>query len=140
MRILAPHKSQEGWVYLRLQVTRRTGGFVHFPIFLDPREPSGHTDARYDDAPPEKRVISSRRVEEAVETADFLKLCADERLTVVRGYDEWHVGLYCSSGIAGKPLTSLGVHSFETAPTLREAYYRYRAAERSRYAALGGVR
>lgn len=102
MKILAPHKEQEGWVYVR--------------VSRSPQADDVHLS--YNDSAPWRRVISSRRVEEAVETADYLKRCAEEGLVAYFGRTEshrWAVG------------DSIGPRGRGGA-TLREAYYRYHAA------------
>lgn len=95
-RILAPHKEQDGWVYVR--VARCEAWFARF------------LDLDYS---PERRIISSRRVEQDVETGDYLRLCDDEGAWVVRKAGEWAV-----SGKGG----------YASGTTLREAYHRYKNA------------
>jgi hypothetical protein len=74
----------------------------------------------YDDSLPDARTISSRRVEQAVETADFLRLCESEGLWVEFGVGEWSV----SEGRLGKD-DFLSISG--EGPTLREAYFRFRS-------------
>ena len=137
-KILAPHRVQDGWAYWRLNVTtvkNAANAPTINPLWLVDKDTLACVKASdlgvavgYSDDAPGSRIISSRRVEEAVETADFLKLCEEERLAVVRDYrGNWYVGLYCGKGIAGQPLTSIGAHSYAMGRTLREAYYRYKA-------------
>jgi len=117
-KVLAPHPKQDGFVYIRVPrgVTRwfdekRTLAKVPLVAW-------GNAVAYLDDMP-ESRTISSRRVEENVEMGDFLAKCADEGMFV--GFDP-------SGDVkVQSPLDKYRVH---TAPTLREAYYRARAATR----------
>ena len=161
-KILAPHKEQDGWVYVR--VPRSYLGtpslFTREVPPLDDSSPApmklykyvglDEYEVGYPDDTPGSRIISSRRVEEAVyqadrareagftlkgavnlykwlnergtdigeavETDDFLKLCAEE-------------GLYASYWPDGEWLVSTGDNkgSVATGTTLREAYYRYKA-------------
>lgn len=94
-RVLAPHKEQDGWCYIRV--------------------PNAAMRMVYQDVNPEDRVISSRRVEEAVEIADYLKLCHQNGYAAIMTIPgTWRVlnrtGKTCS------------------APSLREAYHRMRQA------------
>ena len=58
-------------------------------------------------------------VKEALETADYLKRCADEGLQVLRTSDgTWHLGKPYV-----EPFDAGGTHG----PTLREAYDNYKA-------------
>lgn len=114
----APHKEQDGWVYIRVKKGRpkirynRSSREAYVgvvgcigPLF-------------YDDTLRGSRVISSRRVERAVETDDFLRLCQQEGLTAMLG------------GLSGKWMV-YDSHGAEDhmgwGKTLREAYYRHRA-------------
>jgi len=119
-KILAPHHEQDGYAYYRLpnsNLSRR--------VFIRAMEiiglGRGMDEPWYPDDAPNQRIISSRRVEEAVETADFLKLCAEEGLAVtkfplIRKADmRWRVEKYTDTSTAG------------CGATLREAYYRYKA-------------
>lgn len=113
-RILASHKEQDGWVYVRTHKGRSK-------TCLDsPLKVSGR-GVRYDDDTPGSRMISSRRVEEAVETYDYLKRCSDEGLTAAQWPtctvgDRWRVFPADASVAIG-----------EGGGTLREAYHRYKA-------------
>ena len=131
-KILAPHKEQDGWVYWRLNVTtgkNAANAPAINPLWLVKKDTLECVKVRdlglgigYADDTPGSRIISSRRVEEAVETADFLKLCAEEALAVTkfprRGDMRWRVDGYAGMSFA---LARYGT-------TLREAYYRYKAA------------
>lgn len=111
-KVLAPHKEQDGWVYARfprkwLNIIRDYGYYAHpGPNF--PR-------IAYEEWTPDNRLITSRRVERAVETDDFLRLCAEEGLAAVLDRARWTVYDSCISYTGG-------------GATLREAYYRYHAA------------
>lgn len=124
-RILAPHKEQDGWRYVRVPSS------IVSPLGA-PRESEEvfaarlsltnsiaapgletHLELSYRDDVPCHRIISSRRVEEAVETADFLRLCAEEGMSACYLRDHW---LVYSAG----PGQASGT-------TLRTAYYRYKA-------------
>ena len=116
-KVLAPHKEQDGWVYWRVNPRRcrNLGIGVTFTVSRRGCEESSHPV--YHDDRPGSRIISSRRVEEAVETYDFLKLCADEGLVAQIANDLWIVWLL-GKGIDGPD---------GRGKTLREAYYRYHA-------------
>jgi hypothetical protein len=141
-RILGPHKEQDGWVYVRAaRVPKPTvdrdwpiDDATHdgSPVYRLIRSSGRFIDVAYGDGNNHARTISSRRVEEAVETADYLKRCAEEGLTAGRvpfwseleKQDDgswkrhvlswvWHVA----------PLDRADL--FGEATTLREAYHRY---------------
>lgn len=115
-RILAPHKEQDGWVYVR--VARCEAWFARF------------LDLDYS---PERRIISSRRVEEAVETMDYLKRCADDGLAVM-----WHpLSAAWYIGHGSDMWFQMSQEERDASPgclsgyTLREAYHRYKNANAS---------
>ena len=125
-KILAPHKEQDGWVYWRVKVTtgkNAANAPTINPLWLVKKDTLECVKASdiglgvgYSDDTPGSRIISSRRVEEAVETADFLKLLTSEGLYAAYWPDaRWMVAD-----------ESIGSGMFGT--TLREAYYRYKAA------------
>ena len=133
--ILAPHRVQDGWRYVRVPSSivsplgaPRESDEVVFAARLSLTNSIAtpgletHLELSYRDDVPCHRIISSRRVEEAVETTDFLKLCAEEGLTVtkfplIRNADmRWRVEAYTDVEPAGY------------GDTLRSAYYRYHAA------------
>jgi len=139
-KILAPHKEQDGWVYVRLAKSILSTEPLHLAPDDDPidiidviedGDDEYIIDFAYFDDRPGSRIISSRRVELAVETDDFLRLCAEEGL--------W-AGMDCAGDwCVAKSGTTVG--NFLTGPirvefrsevavgaTLREAYYRYHAA------------
>jgi hypothetical protein len=135
-KILAPHKEQRGWVYVRVPsgyarpdmpesvniVTRPPGLAIGIDSRTFKSKPELHV--AYNDTPSTQRIISSRRVEEAVETADYLKRCADEGLRVQREFDEWVVcRVERTPGTPVQYIRGTGVGA-----TLREAYFRYHAA------------
>lgn len=126
-RILGPHKEQEAAVYIRALrvpgpaatkfVNADASEYVEGPDYFLPTRSKKDIVVSYDDSRGAARTISSRRVEEAVETADYLKLCEQEGLIVAR---QW-LGLW---GVAH------GYSELHPAwPTLREAYHRYKAAQ-----------
>ena len=128
-KILAPHKEQDGWAYIRiskglvkgLQPLRvLIGGAADGTWDIPPGYTPENCALGYNDGDPNSRIISSRRVEEAVETADFLKRCAEDELTATRfpRHDDmcWRVDEY----------GNIAVYGYGT--TLRAAYYRYHAA------------
>jgi len=125
-KILAPHKEQDGYAYYRLPNNN-----IPRSLFVRAMEVvglmRGMDEPWYPDDSPHQRIISSRRVEEAVETADFLKLCAEEGLDAIhRSYGEWFVveDVQDPGGILPNDISvPCGYGS-----TLREAYYRYKAA------------
>ena len=149
-KILAPHKGQDGWVYVRVRRCDPFGdgtvddmGNQQFeqPLRLrhryadgSPAEPSVGwlPGGGYYDGLPHSRIISSKRVEEDVETGDYLKRCAEDGLTAIRHDGQWAVGLWC----AALPTWPEGFYMVEAngggvvgcAPTLRGAYFRYHAA------------
>jgi hypothetical protein len=133
--ILAPHKEQDGWQYWRLFMRteyadreiapdaginsiwlfRPAADGKHFE-YVKPRDVG--VGVYYSDDTPGSRIISSRRVEEAVETADYLKRCADEGLFVAYVEGEWWVS---RRSIEWDAPCKVGT-------TLRESFHRYRAA------------
>lgn len=130
--ILAPHRIQDGWRYVRVPSSivsplgaPRESDEVVFAARLSLTNSMAtpgletHLELSYRDDVPGSRIISSRRVEEAVETADFLKLCAEEGLTAQRSHvlKQWLV--WGGQHTAG--------HEYGVGDTLREAYYRYKA-------------
>lgn len=128
--ILAPHKEQDGWRYVRVPSSivsplgaPRESDEVVFAARLSLTNSiatpglEAHLELSYRDDVPCHRIISSRRVEEAVETADFLKLLTSEGLYASYWPDgQWLVAASKSTGNRG------------SGTTLREAYYRYHAA------------
>jgi hypothetical protein len=115
--ILAPHPKQDGFVYIRVPsgITRwfdqkRTLAPTPLVVWRD--------TVAYLDRLSESRTISSRRVERAVENDGYLAKCAEEDLGVVFMEGYWTVA-------ARWPRETVG-----RAKTLREAYYRYKAATR----------
>lgn len=163
--ILAPHKEQDGWAYVRVPrsylgdpspLMREVPAIGDSPAPMKLYRLVGLDDYEvgylgYPDDTPGSRVISSRRVEDAVyqadrareagftlkcavnlykwlkergtnikdavETADFLKLCAEDGL-FARFKPE---GVWELQG----PIDGYAVHD---GTTLRAAYYRYHAA------------
>ena len=133
-KILAPHKEQDGWVYWRMRPARPSNNAARVRnwavVGMNPSTnkwdvlpfDQNRVGLGYYDDRPGSRVISSRRVERAVETDDFLRLCAEEGLHVAWHPDDgpelthytrrWERG-WCVF-IPGR--TSTGYH-----PTLREA-------------------
>jgi len=77
----------------------------------------------YEEWHPERRLITSRRVERAVETDDFLRLCAEEGLMVQVTRGRWYVHPFYYTFTYANELGEAGEGA-----TLREAYYRYHAA------------
>jgi len=125
VNILAPHKEQDGWVYVRTlaKAVRPWRHFAHAPAISGAPEraqgaPFGAA-ILYDEDRPESRRISSRRVEKAVENDDYLKRCTDEGLFV-------KFSPFGEVTVQG-PLDEYVPHE---APTLHEAYYRYKAVPR----------
>ena len=142
-KILPPHREQDGWQYWRVRVLNRVhakdgvkpDAGLNGLLLARPNEEGTAWECvrprdigiaiHYDDSATQTRVISSRRVEEAVETADFLKLCAEEGIRVVYNGDgkgRWYVG--------GAACSFLSI-PWGTGDTLREAYYRYKSQEAS---------
>ena len=125
-KILAPHRVQDGWVYWRLNVTtgkNAANAPTINPLWLVDKDTLACVKASdiglgvgYADDTPGSRIISSRRVEEAVETADFLKLLTSEGLHASCWPDgQW---LVAAPKLTGNPASGT---------TLRAAYYRYKA-------------
>ena len=125
-KILAPHRVQDGWAYWRLNVTTAKNAAnapTINPLWLVDKDTLACVKASdlglgvgYSDDTPGSRIISSRRVEEAVETADFLKLLTGEGLYASCWPDgQW---LVAAPNLTGNPASGT---------TLREAYYRYKA-------------
>lgn len=128
---LAPHKDQDGFVYVRV---RREGDLYRHTETPDGNPFGAVLDIMrrfvYRDTQPQQRVISSRRVEEDVETGDYLKRCLDEDLDVrcwsavgATGYMHNVTGAWW---IVWKPSHKKAMPS--GSPTLREAYWRYKNA------------
>ena len=126
-KVLAPHNEQDEWVYWRVRATTGKNA-VNAPgvnplwlVRKDTLECVKASDigigVGYADDTPGSRIISSRRVERAVEQDDFLKLCADEGLFV--GIEPW--GEVKVQGVRDGYFVHHG-------KTLREAYYRYHAS------------
>lgn len=88
-------------------------------VMLPPEVCVGYMDNR-----PDARIISSRRVEEAVETADYLKRCAEEGLCVTHEFGEWSVSMVIRT--LGSRVVKVAAEG--VGKTLREAYYRYHGA------------
>ena len=140
-KILAPHKEQDGWRYIRVQSSiTMANSKTHLNAtrvfraaltitssFMDGA--AGDLKLSYRDDEPWSRIISSRRVEQDVETGDFLRLCADEGLEVRCGYR-----IFDNADLT-RPLLGWAVwdgHMKRATPpiksrTLREAYHRYHA-------------
>lgn len=115
--ILAPHKEQDGYCYLRFPSAVHCSLRVMAEVIGIRMMHEGGNKPFYPDNKPIQRIISSRRVEEAVETADFLKRCAEDGIFAqFRPRGVW--------GLQG-PIDGYAVHY---GTTLREAYYRYKAA------------
>ena len=126
-------KDQDHWVYIRVKKVRdymlkAAGGHpkcraieIRAPedVRHHQREHSYMSGAgQYVDIPQGARIISSARVERAVETDDYLRKCDDERLEARRlASGEWRVvpSSYSKHMPMGAGLT------------LREAYHRYKA-------------
>ena len=108
-KILAPHKEQDGWVYVRMRKSEERYS-EDTPIGYD-----SEGGLRYDDTHPGARIISSRKAEEAVETWEYLRRCEDEGLSVHR----WATRLGDGWDVIG--------HRVGNGATLREAYHRYKA-------------
>lgn len=109
---MKPHKKQDGFVYVRL-----SRDFARSPMRVV-RETlreicaaGGESWQFYSDNCSWQRIISSRRTEEAVELADYLKRC-DENGFIVTRFSRTH---WTVQGI----LDNWKVH---TASTLRKAY------------------
>lgn len=128
--ILAPHKEQDGWRYVRVPSSivsplgaPRESDEVVFAARLSLTSSiatpglEAHLELSYRDDVPCHRIISSRRVEEAVEIYDFLKLCAEEEMFAqLQPESVWQLQ---------GPTDGYRVHYGRT---IREAYYRYKAA------------
>lgn len=134
-KILAPHKEQDGWVYVRMMRVNEPGetiegfasnGSQYFRVLLEKSRKL--LDIAPADDIPESRIISSRRVEEAVETYDFLKLCAEEGLYVHHSPANFqsfgNKGPWCVSSTA-----IWHKEKFAIGETLRSAYFRFNAAK-----------
>ena len=157
-KILAPHRVQDGWVYWRIKTTPAASAAnapTINPLWLVKKDTLECVKASdlglgvgYSDDTPGSRIISSRRVEEAVETADFLKLCAEEGLSAMLQGGYWFVANNWSRGgyrmghdheahyvyfhktqrDDGDGHSDDFIPAFAGGRTLREAYYRYKAA------------
>lgn len=93
--VMPPHRKQEGIVYIRVC--------------------NKSAKEHYDDTLPVSRTISSVRVENAVELADYIKICQEEGL---------HVAVHPGGGYTVfSPETDNG--KFAEGSTLRQAYFRF---------------
>lgn len=122
VQVLKPHQEQEGWVYVRVKKVVSPFGdpWEWLPRVVSPGDYVAEYN-EYHDKAENARIISSRRVEEAVETADFLKKCAEEGLLVVAYPDgKWDV----AARYPDRTWRSNLPHCL----TLREAYFRYHQA------------
>ncbi len=132
-KILAPHKEQDGWQYWRVRVTTAKNAAnapACNPLWLIDKVSQRCWKASdvgiaigYTDDMPGSRIISSRKVERAVENEEFLMLCIEEELVVERNFAGWKVSL--ESDIEKENVWTENVWWGDT---LREAYYRYKAA------------
>lgn len=107
---MKPHKDQDGFKYIRVKTfgKDKRGNEVIIPGKL----------SYNDNKESWTRIISSERVERAVQTDDYLRRCHDEGLTALRFRDGcWMVNDRDAMGIGD---------------TLREAYGDYRAARAKR--------
>jgi hypothetical protein len=138
-QILAPHKEQDGFVYIRVpkamaNATFPAGAFAscrqHGFVLKLYENALATTRVGYDDAEPSQRIISSRRVEEAVETADYRRRCAEEGLGAYANTDgSWTVGrqVFENESLNAGRCAPL-IFPRRWGRTLRGAYYRFRAA------------
>ena len=136
--IMAPHGEQDGWVYVRVKKWAILPASGRFQFFRQPGSfpcdrcgtPSSWPGAlcgfNYCDRDfPNARIISSRRVEGDVETGDFLRVCANEALDALHTGHGWLVTpLDLNYNVTLGEMIDAG----EYAPTLRVAYFRYKAA------------
>jgi hypothetical protein len=100
-KIKAPYRdSDKGYVY-----ARDKGDFIR---------------ACYDDTIPGSRIISATRVERAVDDHDHIALCLSLGLRVV----------FTPIGVRVGTEAELKHGSYAFAPTVREAYHRYRTGAR----------
>ncbi len=146
-RILAPHKEQDGWVYWRVRPARPSNSDARVRNWTVVYREDGantwksipltedKTGLGYYDELPGSRIISSRRVERAVENDDYLRLCAEEGLSVYyftkpSGYEYRANGtpVEYPNWIVAKWKDEFEYEATgDPAPTLREAYHRYKA-------------
>jgi hypothetical protein len=107
---MKPHAVQESYVYVR---ARRMNGRLFVPLGARLGGGIVWESVKYNDNAPGARTISSRRVEEAVEVSDYLRLCREAGRAAENLSDgRWRV----------HPVGGCG--RMVTAPTLREAYFR----------------
>lgn len=111
-RILKPHKEQDGYIYCRF----KRKGWVWDEAILDISDGLVST---YNDRLPNSRTISSRKVEEAVETWEYLQRCVEEGLEVLYHHYSWYVQ---SEDYEGDAVLNPGSSQGDT---LREAYGRH---------------
>ena len=128
-KILAPHKEQDKYLYIRVPKWCLGTIFNGAPfsplsigeVFTDVEVMPRAEGCVYDDDFKGSRIISSRRVEQDVETGDFLRGCADEGLKVI---------FYANGGcdvLAPRPGSTSWEVNRGSGATLREAYFRYKA-------------
>ena len=130
-RILPPHKRQDGYHYIRVECCGKEEGNQVYGYSPYPENDETWYPVElmtYDDGWPSQRIISSRRVEEAIEIVDYLKLCAKDGLFAT--YDE------LLSGAPSRRVVGLGAWGVSTndrsrigrGKTLKEAYWRCKNA------------
>ena len=126
-KIMRPHEDQKGEVYIRVSKTEMKLGIntltpVGHGLRIEGIYPFGRLG--YNDAAPGSRVISSSRVEDDVETGDFLRVCAEEGLDVM--YNVPWGGARKARWFVAKAPNHIG---WVGAPTLRQAYEKYQARQ-----------
>jgi len=132
--VRGPYKEQKDWVYIRvpkqhvrfLQERDKDYRTFHGSLAFGERAPLlpgsvGGTYFQsqlpvYDDSCHGARVISSKRVEEAVEIYDFVKMCQEEQLEIGMSFVEG----VCTWEVYGPKTQRFGVGD-----SLRAAYFKY---------------
>lgn len=117
-----PYKQQDGYHYLRMQTAgKENGNQVYSAVSYDHGDFLEIDFLVYDDSAYGQRIISSRRVERAVEMDDYLQLCERENLR--QGFFGGKFYVENSDG----SISAKGT-------TLREAYHRYHHYLNNRHA------
>lgn len=114
---MKPHKDQQGYKYFRIKPQgKNENGHEILAKWYD-----GTVVAYCDDKEDWTRIISSERVERAVETDDFIRRLLSEGLDATVCQSGWCVSTWAEEG---------------SGPTIRAAYENYRA--RIAHSASGG--
>jgi len=122
-KVLRPHHDQDGWVYVRVLRCRLVDYLGKFTSYFGGSE----CMFEYQDDFRGSRIITSRRVEEAVEVNDYLKKCYNSEFFVSYYENRWCVSDY-RTGIT------------TASDSLREAYHRLIAKNNEYYDNVASIK